>query len=58
MNFKLGIDSFANARIKMWLLRDLYEYIVIGGVKEKVAALLSRVSPTLLYKVIRRAKVR
>jgi len=33
------------------------EYVVIGGAKERFAALLSRISPSLLYKVIRRSKV-
>lgn len=33
------------------------EYVVIGGTKERFAALLSRISPSLLYKVIRRSKV-
>jgi short-subunit dehydrogenase len=32
-------------------------YIVIGALKDKVGALLSRVAPELLYKVIRRVKV-
>jgi dehydrogenase/reductase SDR family protein 7B len=48
--------DFAEKTVKALLAGR--EYIVIGGVKEKVAALLSRVSPTLMYKLIRRAKVR
>lgn len=34
------------------------EYLVIGGRKERLAALVSRISPPLLYKMIRRSKVR
>lgn len=34
------------------------EYIVIGGLKEKVGVMLSRLSPPLMYKMIRRSKVR
>ena len=34
------------------------EYIVIGGLKEKVGVWLSRLSPSLMYKMIRRSKVR
>ncbi len=48
--------DFAEKTVKALLAGR--EYIVIGGAKEKVAALLSRVSPTLLYKVIRRVKVK
>lgn len=33
-------------------------YIVIGGFKEKLAAFISRLSPELLYKMIRQSKVR
>lgn len=52
----MSATDFAEKTVKALLAGR--EYIVIGGAKEKVAALLSRVSPTLLYKVIRRAKVR
>lgn len=34
------------------------EYIVIGGAKEKLAAWLSRLSPPLLYRLIRKSRVR
>lgn len=33
-------------------------YIVVGGFKEKLAALLGRFAPELLYKMIRKSKVR
>jgi dehydrogenase/reductase SDR family protein 7B len=52
----MSATVFAEKTVKALLAGR--EYIVIGGVKEKFAALLSRLSPTLLYKVIRRAKVR
>ena len=34
------------------------EYIVVGGKKEQLGVLVSRLSPSLLYKMIRRAKVK
>ncbi len=34
------------------------EYIVVGGLKEKLGVALSRVSPKLLYQIIRRSKVK
>ncbi len=52
----MSAERSAEQMIKALLAGD--EYIVIGGSKEKLGALLSRVSPTLLYKVIRRSKVR
>ena len=33
-------------------------YIVIGGLKERLGALVSRLSPELLYKMVRKSKVR
>jgi len=34
------------------------EYIVVGGRKEKMGVLVSRLSPTTLYKMIRKMKVK
>ena len=34
------------------------EYIVIGGRKEKLGVLVSRLSPSALYRMIRKAKVK
>ena len=52
----MSATDFAEKTVKALLAGR--EYVVVGGIKEKLGALLSRVSPTLLYKVIRRAKVR
>lgn len=52
----MSAAEFAEKTVKALLAGR--EYVVIGGVKEKMGAVLSRVSPSLLYKVIRRAKVR
>ncbi len=49
-------EQFATASLKA--LKAGKNYIVIGGFKEKLAALVSRVSPELLYKLIRKSKVR
>ena len=34
------------------------EYIVVGGRKEKLGVLMSRLSPKTLYKMIRKIKVK
>ncbi|HRO77265.1 MAG TPA: oxidoreductase, partial [Acinetobacter towneri] len=34
------------------------EYIVVGGAKEKLGVLVSRLSPSTLYKMIRKTKVK
>jgi dehydrogenase/reductase SDR family member 7B len=52
----MSAQTSAEKMIKALLAGD--EYIVVGGIKEKLGALLSRISPTLLYKVVRRANVR
>lgn len=49
-------DEFARATIKA--LRKGKSYIVIGGFKEKLAAMVARLSPELLYRLIRKSKVR
>ncbi len=53
-----GMSAQTSAEQMIQAVLDGDEYIVVGGIKEKLAALLSRISPTLLYKVIRRANVR
>ncbi|EJI85787.1 dehydrogenase [Alishewanella aestuarii B11] len=49
-------DEFATATLKA--LRKGNSYIVIGGFKEKLAAFIARLSPELLYRLIRKSKVR
>ncbi|MDX1677140.1 SDR family oxidoreductase [Arsukibacterium sp.] len=49
-------EQFAEKAIKA-LLKDK-SYIVIGGLKERLGAWISRLSPELLYKIIRNSKVR
>ena len=49
-------DAFAEKAVKA-LLKEK-NYIVIGGLKERLAALVSRLSPELLYKMVRKSKVR
>ncbi|MBP6353094.1 MAG: oxidoreductase, partial [Acinetobacter sp.] len=34
------------------------EYIVVGGKKEHLGVLVSRLSPSLMYKMIRKMKVK
>jgi hypothetical protein len=34
------------------------EYIVVGGKKEQLGVLVSRLSPSLLYKMIRKTRVK
>lgn len=52
----MSSDDFAKQTINALITQQ--EYIVIGGLKEKVGVWLSRLSPSLMYKVIRRSKVR
>lgn len=49
-------EKFAQKTVTA-LIKDK-NYIVIGGVKERLAAVMSRLWPNLLYKMIRKAKVR
>lgn len=49
-------EQFAAATLKA--LKAGKSYIVVGGFKEKLAALVGRISPELLYKMIRKSKVR
>ncbi len=52
----LTSTEFAEQAIDALLAGE--EYIVIGGLKEKVGVWLSRLSPHLMYKMIRKSKVR
>lgn len=52
----MSADTFAEKAVKA-LLKDK-NYIVIGGLKERLGALVSRLSPELLYKMVRKSKVR
>lgn len=49
-------EQFATTSLKA--LKAGKSYIVIGGFKEKLAAMIGRFSPELLYKLIRKSKVR
>lgn len=52
----MSSSQFADKLVKALLRNE--EYIVIGGLKEQLGVWLSRVSPGLMYKVIRKSKVR
>ena len=52
----LEVDDFAEQVIDA--LTKQQEYIVVGGFKEKLGVAVSRVSPKILYKMIRRMKVK
>ncbi|MEB3753917.1 SDR family oxidoreductase [Acinetobacter sp. MD2(2019)] len=52
----LDANSFAKRAISAVLAGQ--DYIVIGGMKEKLGVALSRVAPQLLYKMIRKVKVK
>ncbi|MFX2222321.1 oxidoreductase, partial [Acinetobacter baumannii] len=47
---------FAEQSVKA--LMQGQEYIVVGGTKEKLGVMVSRMSPKLLYKMIRKTKVK
>lgn len=53
-----GLTSTEFAEQAIAALMAGQEYIVIGGLKEKVGVWLSRVSPALMYKLIRKSNVR
>lgn len=53
-----GLTSTEFAEQAVDALMAGQEYIVIGGLKEKVGVWLSRVSPPMMYKLIRNSKVR
>ncbi|ANF81305.1 oxidoreductase [Acinetobacter sp. NCu2D-2] len=52
----LEADDFARQSVQALLAGQ--EYIVIGGAKEKLGVLVSRLSPKMLYKMIRKTKVK
>ncbi|MCC5825909.1 SDR family oxidoreductase [Alkalimonas sp.] len=52
----MSADAFATKTIQALLKGK--SYIVVGGRKERFGALLARLAPELMYKLIRRAKVR
>lgn len=52
----LEADDFAQKTVSALLKGQ--EYIVVGGRKEKLGVLVSRVSPSTLYKMIRKMKVK
>lgn len=53
-----GLTSTEFAEQAIAALMAGQEYIVIGGLKEKIGVWLSRVSPALMYKLIRKSNVR
>ena len=52
----LAPEEFAKLTVDALLKGD--EYIVVGGAKEKLGVLVSRISPKFLYKMIRKTKVK
>lgn len=52
----LTAEEFARQTVNALLKGD--EYIVVGGAKEKLGVLVSRLSPKTLYKMIRKMKVK
>ena len=52
----MSAEHFAEKAVKALLSNK--SYIVIGGLKEQLGAWVSRFSPELLYKMIRKSKVR
>lgn len=52
----LEADVFAERVVESLMVGD--EYIVVGGKKEQLGVLVSRLSPNLLYKMIRKMKVK
>jgi dehydrogenase/reductase SDR family member 7B len=52
----MSASQFAEKAVKALLKNK--SYIVIGGVKERLGALVSRLSPEILYKMVRKMKVR
>jgi len=53
-----GLEPQQFAKITVEALLAGEEYIVVGGHKEKLGVLVSRLSPKLLYKMIRKMKVK
>ena len=55
-HLKASVDVFAERVVESLMAGD--EYIVVGGKKEQLGVLVSRLSPSLLYKMIRKMKVK
>jgi short-subunit dehydrogenase len=53
-----GLEADAFAQIVLNALAQGQEYIVVGGLKEKLGVLVSRLSPKMLYKMIRNTQVK
>lgn len=53
-----GLEPEAFAEIVVKALLNGEEFIVVGGVKEKLGVWVSRLSPKTLYKMIRKVKVK
>lgn len=53
-----GLEAGEFARLTVDALLKGREYIVIGGAKEKLGVLVSRLSPKTLYRMIRKMKVK
>ena len=53
-----GLEPQAFAQLVVDALLQHEEYIVVGGRKEKLGVLMSRLSPKTLYKMIRKIKVK
>lgn len=53
-----GLEPADFARQTVEALKRGEEYIVVGGSKEKLGVLVSRLSPKVLYKMIRKTKVK
>lgn len=53
-----GLEADVFAQQAVAALMNDEEYIVVGGKKEKLGVLVSRCSPSLLYKMIRKMKVK
>lgn len=53
-----GLDVNAFAKQVVDALVAKQEYIVVGGFKEKLGVAVSRISPKILYKMIRKMKVK
>lgn len=53
-----GLEANEFAEMVVQSLQRREEYIVVGGSKEKLGVWVSRLSPTTLYKMIRKTKVK
>ena len=53
-----GLEANEFAETVVQSLQRVEEYIVVGGSKEKLGVWMSRLSPTTLYKMIRKTKVK